>query len=82
LSLEAKVEELKKRFKEALEFIEKKDVVQAAEKLYKVAEDAIRILSQINKLQEYEEAKKAGTWWTKLLDKPPKGLEIFTERSY
>jgi len=52
---------LKKRFKEALEFVEKKDAVQSAEKLYKASEDAIKILSQINKLQEYEEAKKAGT---------------------
>jgi len=80
VSLEAKVEELKKRFKEALDFIEKKDVVQAAEKLYKVTEDAIKILSQINKLREYEEAKKAGTWWTKLLDRTAKRLrDIYGE---
>ena len=38
MSLDAKVEELKRRFREALEFIERKDAVQAAEKLYKVAE--------------------------------------------
>jgi len=75
-----KVEELKRRFEEALEFVERKDAVQAAEKLYKVAENAVKILSQINKLQEYEEAKRAGTWWTKLLDRTARKLRRYLWR--
>ncbi len=77
MSLDARVEELRKRFEEALEFANKGDAVQAAEKLYKVAENAIKILSEYNKLPEYETAKKEGTWWTKLLE----SLETFMERS-
>lgn len=80
MSLYAKVEELKKRFKEALEFIERKDAVQATEKLYKVTESAVKILSQVNKLPEYEVAKKEGTWWTKLLDRAARKLrDIYGE---
>jgi len=80
LSLDAKVEELKKRFKEALEFIERKDAVQAAEKLYKVAENAVKILAELNRLPEYEIAKKEGTWWTKLLDRAAERLrDIYGE---
>jgi len=44
VSLNARLEELRKRFREAIEYIEKGDAVQAAEKLYKVAENAIKIL--------------------------------------
>ncbi|MHA1595940.1 MAG: PaREP1 family protein [Candidatus Baldrarchaeia archaeon] len=80
MSLSSKIEELKKRFREALQFIDKKDAVQAAEKLYKVAENAIKILSEIKKLAEYNIAKKEGTWWTKLLDRAARKLrDIYGE---
>ncbi len=80
MSLEARVEELRKRFKEAIEYIKKGDAVQAAEKLYKVAENAIKILSESNKIPEYEKAVKEGTWRTKLLDKAAKRLrDIYGE---
>jgi len=80
MSLNTRVEELKKRFKEALEYANKGDAVQASEKLYKVAENAIKILSEYNKLPEYEIAKKEGTWWTKLLDKAARKLrDIYGE---
>lgn len=75
MGLDAKVEELKKRFREALEFLEKGDAVQASEKLYKVAEDAVKILSEINRIPEYEKARREGTWWTKLLDRAAKRLK-------
>jgi len=75
VGLDAKVEELKKRFREALEFLEKGDAVQASEKLYKVAEDAVKILSEINRIPEYEKARREGTWWTKLLDRAAKRLK-------
>lgn len=75
MGLDAKVEELKKRLREALEFLEKGDAVQASEKLYKVAEDAVKILSEINRIPEYEKARREGTWWTKLLDRAAKRLK-------
>ena len=75
-----KVEELKKRFREALEYISKGDAVQAAEKLYKVAENSVKMLSEINKLPEYEVARKQGTWWTKLLNRAARRLrDIYGE---
>jgi len=80
MSLDVKVKELKKRFREALEYINKKDPVQAAEKLYKVAENGIKILAEVNGLPEYEMAKKEGTWWTKLLDRAARRLrDIYGE---
>ncbi len=80
MSLDVKVEELRKMFRKAIEYLKKGDSVQAAEKLYKVAEDAIKILSEINKIPEYEKAKQEGTWWTKLLDKAAKRLrDIYGE---
>jgi len=80
MNLEPRVEELRKRFKEAIEYIKKGDAVQAAEKLYKVAENAIKILSEINKIPEYEKAVREGTWWTRLLDKAAKRLrDIYGE---
>jgi len=75
-----KVEELKRRFREALEYISKGDAVQAAEKLYKVAENSVKILSEINRLPEYEVARKQGTWWTKLLNRAARRLrDIYGE---
>jgi len=68
------VEELKKRFREALELLEKGDAVQASEKLYKVAENAVKILSEMNRIPEYEKACQEGTWWTRLLDRAAKRL--------
>ena len=80
MGLDARVEELRKRFREAIEYIKKGDAVQAAEKLYKVAENAIKILSEVNKIPEYEKARREGTWWTKLLDRAARTLrDIYGE---
>lgn len=80
MNLDARIEELRKRFKEAIEYLQKDDPVQAAEKLYKVAEDTIKILSEINRVPEYEKARQEGTWWTKLLDKAARRLrDIYGE---
>ena len=62
MSVDDKVRNLRKMFKEALECIDKKDAIQASEKMYKVAEDSIKILSEINQLKEYEEARNEGNW--------------------
>ena len=80
MSLSAEIEELRKRFREAIGYLKKGDSVQATEKLYKVAENAVKILSEINKIPEYEKARQEGTWWTKLLDKAAKRLrDIYGE---
>ena len=52
---------------EAKECIEKKDAMQASEKLYKASEEALKLLSAKFGLQEYEESKKKGRWTTPLL---------------
>ena len=75
MGLDARVSELRRRLREALEFLEKGDAVQAAEKLYKVAENAIKILSEVNRVPEYEKARSEGTWWTKLLDRAARRLK-------
>ncbi len=69
-----KVKELWEKIKEALDYIRKGDPVQASEKLYKVAEDAIKILAQTNRLPEWEKAQKEDNWWTKLLDRAAERL--------
>lgn len=80
MSLDIRIGELRKKFGDALNFIKKGDAVQAAEKLYKIAENAIKILSEVNRLPEYETAKEEGTWWTKLLDRAAKKLrDIYGE---
>lgn len=80
MSLHARVEESRKGFREAIEYLKKGDSMQAAEKLYKVAENAIKILSEVNRIPEYEKARQEGTWWTKLLDKAAKRLrDIYGE---
>ncbi len=80
MSLNNKIEELRKRFEEALELLKRRNAVQATEELYKVAENSIKILSEINGLPEYEKVEQEGTWWTKLLDKAAKRLrDIYGE---
>ncbi|WP_369610485.1 PaREP1 family protein [Sulfurisphaera javensis] len=53
-----------KYFKEAREFIDKGDPIQASEKLYKVAEELIKLLAELYDTPEYEEFKKEGRWYT------------------
>ena len=43
--------------------------IQASEKLYKTAENCIKILSQKYAQKELDKAKEAGQWWTKLLNR-------------
>ena len=52
---------------EARECIEKKDAMQASEKLYKASEESLKLLSAKFRLPEYEDAKKRGRWTTSLL---------------
>ena len=54
---------------EAKRYIEVNDPVQASEKLYKVAEECIKALAIRYKISEFEKAREAGRWKTRLLDK-------------
>jgi hypothetical protein len=47
--------------------IKKGDAVQASEKLYKVAEEAVKVLAGKFELPEYEDAVRIGRWTTPLL---------------
>jgi hypothetical protein len=46
-----------------------KDPVQASEKLYKAAEEAVKALAKGLDLEQARIAEKEGTWWTKLLNR-------------
>jgi hypothetical protein len=60
--------ELAEKFlSEGRELIDK-DPVQASEKLYKVAEEAVKIIAIALKLPEADEAAKRGRWTTGLLE--------------
>ncbi len=65
--VDTRIEVAEHFLKEAREYIEKGDAVQASEKLYKVAEECIKALAIKFKMPEVEEAKREGRWWTKLL---------------
>lgn len=56
-------------FSEGLEFVNKGDVVQASEKLYKAVEKAIKALAIAKGLDEAREALGKGRWTVSLLDK-------------
>ncbi len=61
--------ELAERFlREALSLLEKNDTVQASEKLYKAAEEAIKAMAEALELPEAEEARKRNKWSLRLLD--------------
>jgi hypothetical protein len=72
------VHEVVKRAQQHLELAEKflaegrelidKDPVQASEKLYKAAEEAVKIIAIALKLPEANEAAKRGRWTTGLLE--------------
>ncbi|MCD6444992.1 PaREP1 family protein [Candidatus Bathyarchaeota archaeon] len=63
------VKELDRMFKEAFTYIDKGDAVQASEKLYKVAEESVKMLAKLHNLAEYREAEERGRWVTRLLFK-------------
>ncbi len=64
---EARVELAEKMLKEAEEYIAKKDIVQASEKLYKVVEECIKALAEKYGVKQLEVAEKKGKWDTWLL---------------
>ncbi len=57
-----------KMFRDARLHVEKGDVVQASEKLYKAAEECIKAMAEALGLEEAEEARRRGRWTLGLLD--------------
>jgi len=51
-----------------------KDPVQASEKLYKAAEEAVKALAIALNLPEARKAIESGGWWLKLLEKTAQGV--------
>ncbi len=61
------VKNLDKYYEEGLKYLKKGEVIQASEKLYKCAENAIKFLSEKLDIPEYKKAKEKGKWSTILL---------------
>jgi hypothetical protein len=59
--------EVERYLEEGGRFVEQGDPVQASEKLYKAAEEAVKVLAKHFALPEYEEAEGRGRWTTTLL---------------
>ncbi len=56
-------------FGEALSYMERGDAAQSSEKLYKVAEECVKILSERLGLGEVKIAEERGRWTVTLLEK-------------
>jgi hypothetical protein len=64
-----------KFFEEGLKCVESGDHVQASKKMYKSAEEAIKYLAEIEKLEEIETVKDKGRWYISLLGKASEKLK-------
>ncbi len=71
---EVRLELAEKHLREAREFLERDNSVQASEKMYKVVEECIKILAQIRDIPEHREALREDRWWPQLLDKSARRL--------
>ncbi|MEZ0320296.1 MAG: PaREP1 family protein [Pyrobaculum sp.] len=66
-SAEARLELARRLLGEAKEYVEKNDVVQASEKLYKAVEECIKALAEALNVPQLEEVRRRGKWDTWLL---------------
>jgi hypothetical protein len=81
---EGKVEEVvilsvgavKRFLEEGERLLENGEVVQACEKIYKAAEDAIKVLVKVHAQDIQKEVERKGRWTVSLLDKAVRNLEI------
>jgi hypothetical protein len=64
-----RIEIIKNLFTEAEEYLTKGDAVQSSEKLYKAAEECIKLLSERFNLPEVKEAEEKGKWTVTLLER-------------
>jgi len=58
----------KKYLREAVKCLEEGDIVQACEKLYKVAEETVKALAKSHELDEHKVASERGRWVVSLLE--------------
>jgi len=63
----ARIELAEKYLEEAKDYINKKDAVQASEKMYRVVEECIKALAETLDTLETQEARKNGRWFMWLL---------------
>ena len=61
------LEFIRKLVQEAKVYLDKGDAVQASEKLYKAAEETVKLLAKVRSISEYEEACRRGRWTATLL---------------
>jgi hypothetical protein len=66
--------EIEKYLEEGRSYIESEDVVQASEKLYKGAEEAVKALSELYASDVSNEARARDRWTTELLFKAVMGI--------
>jgi hypothetical protein len=69
-----RIEIIKNLFTEAEEYLTKGDAVQSSEKLYKAAEECIKLLSERFNLPEVKEAEEKGRWTVTLLERAVRKL--------
>ena len=70
----ARIELAEKYLEEAKDYINKKDAVQASEKMYKVVEEYIKALAETLNTPKTQEARKNGRWFTWLLGEAAKSV--------
>ena len=58
-----------KFLREGEELLGREDAIQASEKLYKAAEEAVKSLAEVYASDIYKEAKSKGRWTVRLLEK-------------
>ncbi len=66
----------KHMIRRAREELDRGDPIQASEKLYKAAEECVKILADLFKLEESRRAREEGGWWSKLLSKAARKLAL------
>jgi plasmid stabilization system protein ParE len=74
LTSEARVVLAERYLGEAREYIDKRDAVQASEKLYRAVEECVRVLAETLDTPEAQEARKNGRWFTWLLGKAARSV--------
>jgi len=74
MNVKENIEFIEEFLAEGNEYIKRRDPVQASEKLYKVVEECIKALAEKWGLPEYDEAKKGGRWWSRLLTRAARRL--------
>jgi hypothetical protein len=74
MAVSKRIEIIKNLFTEAEEYLAKGDAVQSSEKLYKAAEECIKLLSERFNLPEAKKAEEKGRWTVTLLEKAVRKL--------